>query len=283
MDTFNVKVSFVPAYHPAANGAVERRHQTIKNSLKASLIDMGNNHGDKWMRALPWVLMGKRIQVQPDLDASAADLVYGKSLKIPGQLLGHPGKPLTNLQTKMLLEELYKMSAQPAIPTSTVVEPLDISFTEKATHVYVKVEDPGPLCPRFEGPFRIISRPTKSTVQVRLGSYVDGSPRLQVYSWASCKPAHMRPGDKEYERPKLGRPPTNSSGGPKPTDSSISSESSQEVNNQGTLHSTRNKRDNIQTLLTSDTDPAAHRHNPRPARSSRNQNPAYIDYLALPA
>ena len=142
MKTFGIEVRFTPAYHAATNGAVERRHQTIKNSLKAALVDMGNTHQDKWMRALPWVLLGKRIQVQPDLDTSAASLVYGKSLAIPGQLLGDPGPPLNTVQTKALLEELYKMSAKPALPTSTVVDPIDISYTNSATHVYVKVEEP---------------------------------------------------------------------------------------------------------------------------------------------
>ena len=108
MDKFNVKVQFTPAYHAATNGAIEKRHQTIKNSLKASLVDMGNEHGDKWMSALPWVMLGKRIAVQPDLNISAAQLVFGRSLSVPGSLLGHPGAPLTNLQTRGLLEELYK-------------------------------------------------------------------------------------------------------------------------------------------------------------------------------
>merc|ERR1712015_280159 len=72
MKTFNVEVRFTPAYHAATNGAIERRHQTIKNSLKASLIDMGNSHGDKWSTALPWVLLGKRSAFQPDLDISAS-------------------------------------------------------------------------------------------------------------------------------------------------------------------------------------------------------------------
>ena len=280
MATFNVEVRFVPAYHAATNGAVERRHQTVKNSLKASLIDMGNNHGDKWMRALPWVLLGKRIQVQPDLDASAATLVFGKSLKIPGQLLGHPGKPLTNLQTKALLEELYKMSAKPAVPTSAMVEPLDISFTEKATHVYIKVEDPGPLCPRFEGPFKVISRPSRSTVQVRLGSYVDWSPRLQTYNWQSCKVAHMRPEAQEAERPKRGRPTIINSGGPSATSEPVK-ESATEVNKQG--NSKRHTRAEIQTVLTSADKNLQQRHNHRMARSSRNPAPAYVDFLALPA
>ena len=286
MDTFNVKVSFVPAYHPATNGAVERRHQTIKNALKASLIDMGNTHGDKWMRALPWVMLGKRIQVQPDLDTSAASLVFGKELRIPGQLLGHPGKPLTNLQTKALLEELYKLSAKPAQPTSALVEPIDISYTERATHVYIKVEDPAPLCPRFEGPYKITSRPSRSTVEVRLGSYVDGSPRLQVYNWRSCKIAHMRPDATEGTRPKLGRPsvPPNS---PKPTDQPEPTGCVIPPNvNKQQGSPAQEKRAKIQKLLNVDNADTSSerltRHNTRPQRSSRNPNPAYIDFLALP-
>ena len=39
MRTFNIEVIFTPAYHAATNGAIERRHQTIKNALKASLVD----------------------------------------------------------------------------------------------------------------------------------------------------------------------------------------------------------------------------------------------------
>ena len=52
MATFNIDVKFCPAYHPATNGAIERRFQTLKNSIKASLVDMGDKHGEKWMRAL---------------------------------------------------------------------------------------------------------------------------------------------------------------------------------------------------------------------------------------
>merc|ERR1711978_475225 len=109
---------------------------------------MGNTHGDKWVQALPWVMLGKRIAVQPDIDASAAQLVMGKSLDIPGQVLGHPGPPLSTVEIKALLEELYKMSAQPALPTSSVPKQHDISHTDKATHVYVKVDTPTGLSAR---------------------------------------------------------------------------------------------------------------------------------------
>ena len=84
-----------------------------------------------------WVLLGKRITVQPDLDNSAAQLVFAKSLSVPGNLFGHPRAPPTNLQTKTLLEQLYKMTARPPVPTSTVVNPADLTETLQAKHVYV--------------------------------------------------------------------------------------------------------------------------------------------------
>ena len=207
MKTFNIQVNFTPAYHAATNGALERRHQTIKNSLKASLIDMGNHHGDKWTSALPWVMLGKRAALQPDLDASSSMLAFGRSPLLPGQLLGHPGPPLSTLQTKALLEELYKLDTRPAIQTSATVDPIDISYTKNVTHVYVKVDEPRGLNPRFEGPYRVIDRPSRSTVTVRVGSFADGNPRLLTYSWSHCKPAYLRDGAVEGSRPNIGRRP----------------------------------------------------------------------------
>ena len=291
MKTFNVQVQFTPAYHAATNGAIERRHQTIKNSLRASLVDMGNVHGDKWSLALPWVLLGKRIQVQPDLDISAAQLVFGKSLSIPGQLLGHPGPPLSNLQTKALLEELYKLSSKPPVPTSTVVNPIDLSWTKRAKHVYVKVDEPSSLSPRFEGPYAIVSRPSRSTIEVRIGSYADGRPRLQIYNWNSCKIAHLRDDALEGQRPKLGRKPKSTT----PT-SSVNSPSLPESSER----SPSNTSDTSETLSGSQPHPAYLQKGPlvtkdmfenadwpsilkipsKPVRSTRNPNPRYIDAVS---
>ena len=214
MKTFNIDVRFTPAYHAASNGAIERRHQTIKNALKASLVDVGHTQGDQWTKALLWVLLGKGAAFQQDLKASASLLAFGRSPLLPGQLLEHPGPPLTSDQTKSLLEELYKMEAKPAIQTTSITHPIDISNTENATHVYVKVEDPKGLCSRFEGPYEVISRPSRSQLEVRLGSFAKGDPRLQVYHWSSCKIAHMREVATSASRPSLGRRPRVSPGLP---------------------------------------------------------------------
>ena len=168
---------------------------------------MGNRHKDKWTRALPWVLMGKRVALQPDLDASASMLTFGKSIEIPGQLLGHPGPPLNSEQSKMLLEELYKMNAEPAIQTSSTACPRDISKMDSATHVYVKVDQPLGLNPRFKGPYKIESRPSRSQIRVRIGSYASGEARYQTFHWDQCKIAHLREGAAEGSRENLGRKP----------------------------------------------------------------------------
>ena len=310
MKTFNVQVRFTPAYHAASNGAIEKRHQTIKNSLKASLVDLGNTEGNKWMSALPWVLLGKRIQVQPDLDVSAAQLVFGKSLSIPGQILGHPGPPLTNLQTKTLLEGLYKLSAKPAIQTSTVPNPVDLTWTLKVKSVYVQMDGPHGLAPRWEGPYPIVSRPSRSQITVRIGSYVNGTPRLQTYNWNSVKVANEREGAQMGSRPKLGRKPKNATSSvadPNSTELETPTVSTpvdaQNENNQSGAkiqtpsNSSSNRRNGSPSLSQGDSSGNNPLYSPvvdpsgsqqamqpdapgRPVRSTRNPSPRYVHSMA---
>ena len=82
----------------------------------------------------------------------------------------------------------------------------DISHTEQATHVYVKRDTPLSLTPKFEGPYRILDRPSRSQVTVQLGTKKDGTVRQLTFHWSNCKIAHLRDGAVEAERPKLGRP-----------------------------------------------------------------------------
>ena len=67
------------AYHPIANGLVERLHRQLKASLKAQ-PDPSN-----WTESLPMVLLGIRTAVKEDIRCTAAELVYGTTLRLPGQ------------------------------------------------------------------------------------------------------------------------------------------------------------------------------------------------------
>ena len=66
------------AYHPAANGLVERFHRQLKACL------MSQAPQTQWLDALPLVL-GIRCSLKEDLGCSAAELVYGTTLRIPGE------------------------------------------------------------------------------------------------------------------------------------------------------------------------------------------------------
>ena len=81
------EVKFVPTYHQATNGLVERSHQAIKNSLRAQLIEIGDTKREKWMDFLPFVMMGRRVAVQQDIQVSPSQLAFGEQIRIPGQLV----------------------------------------------------------------------------------------------------------------------------------------------------------------------------------------------------
>ena len=67
------------AYHPIANGLVERFHRQLKGALKC-LSDTTH-----WTKALPLILLGIRTAVKQDCKCTPAELVYGTTLRLPGE------------------------------------------------------------------------------------------------------------------------------------------------------------------------------------------------------
>ena len=169
------------------------------------------------------------------------------------------------------------MSAKPALQTSSEPSRKDISHTDNATHVYVKVDCPVGLAPRFEGPYPIVSRPSRSTVKLRLGSYANGVPRLQEYHWSSCKVAHLRDGASDGQRPNLGRPRNK----PDTLAEEPSSKPSDSIDESGGVHENQE----MGTVGPDSQEPPASEPSvtpacpSRPIRSTRNPSPRYVDAL----
>ena len=67
------------SYHPQTNGLLERFHRQLKGALKA-LLDVRS-----WTESLPMILLGIRTALKDDLHCTAAELVYGVSLHLPGE------------------------------------------------------------------------------------------------------------------------------------------------------------------------------------------------------
>ena len=67
------------SYHPISNGLIERFHRQLKGALKAQ------PQPEQWTDALPLVLLGIRTALKDDLHCTTAELVYGTSLRLPGE------------------------------------------------------------------------------------------------------------------------------------------------------------------------------------------------------
>jgi len=105
-----IKLHFTTAYHPQANGLLERFHRHMKEALRARLTDAN------WVDALPWVLLGIRTAPKEDLNSSSAELVYGFPITVPGDCL-----PTQSAHTSVSLPQLRANvgSLQPYLLPST--------------------------------------------------------------------------------------------------------------------------------------------------------------------
>ena len=93
LTTWGITKNLTTAYHPEANGLVERFHRRLKESLMALC---GEERHD-WFWKLPMALLSIRTTLKPDVGASPADLVYGEGLAVPGDLLpNYPGAETNN-------------------------------------------------------------------------------------------------------------------------------------------------------------------------------------------
>ena len=78
---------------------------------------------------------------------------------------------------------------------------------DNVTHVYVKRGKTSPLGHSYDGPFPVTRRLDTSCVEIRVGSFANGSPRLEVQHWQNLKPAVVKEGQEPATRVARGRKP----------------------------------------------------------------------------
>lgn len=153
------------SYHPQANGMVERFHRHLKASLYA------RNNTSNWSTELPFVLLGIRTSIKPDLGCTPADLVYGQTLKVPGELI--LPSPSTIPSDPTSLVQRLKQAMRSVVPQDSrkhsqnnIFVPQDLS---KCEQVFVRVDKVKTgLTPPYDGPFKVIKRLRKYfTIDVR--------------------------------------------------------------------------------------------------------------------
>lgn len=155
-NTFGIKHIRTSAYHPQANGIVERLHRTLKTALKC--YDTTN-----WSDMLPMVLMGLRTTHKEDINASPAEMLYGTSIKLPGELFDqtkHDDIPTDFV--KELRDIMNKLR-----PPQTANHSNNKSFVQRelahCTHVFLRDDTVRPPLKRpYDGPYEIINRNNKN-------------------------------------------------------------------------------------------------------------------------
>ncbi|XP_026327858.1 uncharacterized protein LOC113236087, partial [Hyposmocoma kahamanoa] len=196
MDFCGAKRIRTTSYHPCANGMVERLHRQLKASLMC--------HADWWTRALPLVLLGMRTAFKEDVNASPAELVFGETLRLPGEFIVAPPKLISPAETSDLITQLRRamVSIRP-VPASHQDRPSSFVFKDLATATYVFLRDDTSrrsLQPPYSGPHRVLDRRDK-TISLDVGG------RTVTVSIDRVKPAHIDADVTDGFRPPPAVPP----------------------------------------------------------------------------
>ena len=155
-NTLGIKKIRTTSFHPIANGMLERAHRTMKAALKA------RENTTNWVSELPSVLLGMRSAVRQDTNVSAAELTFGRTLRLPGDFCQPSNE--TTLDATYVEELRQHLTNLAAIPTrkytrtNVFVHP-DL---KDCTHVFLRCDHTQkPLAQPFDGPYLVLSRNPK--------------------------------------------------------------------------------------------------------------------------
>lgn len=186
MQYLGVKKIRTTAYHPQSNGMIERWHRSLKVALTARL------DCTSWVEELPTVLLGLRTALRRDSGVSAAEMVYGQGILIPGEFFDVTKFSVSNPATfvehlRDTIKKFKPCSRSNNNSRAVFVHP-DL---ETSSHVFVRHDAlRKPLQPNYDGPYRVISRGEKVFVLLINGK----NTRVSI---DRLKPAYLLKTDQE--------------------------------------------------------------------------------------
>ena len=152
------------AYHPSSNGLIERFHRQLKVGSKATL---DSTH---WVAALPMVLLGIHTSLKQDIGCFAAELVYGTTLRLPGEFFhssedAHPDPVTYTSQLKRCMQQLQP----PPVSAKHIKQSFIHNNLSTCTHVFIRHDAvKKALQQPYNGPFKVLKRCDKHfTLQVK--------------------------------------------------------------------------------------------------------------------
>ena len=156
MRLLGIRRSRTTAYHPIANGLVERLHRQLKAAIRAQ------PEPERWTESLPLILLGIRSAVRADVQCSIAEMVYGTTLRLPGEFFAPSGDSADpSLFASRLQSSMAALRPIPSrsTPAQQVFIPADL---KNCTHVFIRNDAvKRPLACPYDGPYAVLDRKEK--------------------------------------------------------------------------------------------------------------------------
>ena len=183
-----IKMNSTTAYHPQANGLVERLHRQLKASI------MARSTARDWMDQLPMVMLGIRTAWRTELECSPAELVYGTALRVPGLQITEVVDKDQVLPSTEFVQDLFKhmRALAPTEMAHHATAKIHVpSALEGAESVYIRTDAVrAPLVRPYTGPFQVLQRSAKYFTLSKNG-------KTDTVSVDRLKPAYVFDNNKE--------------------------------------------------------------------------------------
>lgn len=151
-------------YHPQSNGMIERMHRTLKATIMAY-------EDPRWEDNLPIILLGLRSTFKADIEATSAELVYGTTLRIPGEFIATDDNKLPPDEfVKQFTIAMREIQPAAVKHHNTTFKPFVSPKLIDASHVFIRDDTVRPsLKQPYDGPFKIKQKNDKYFIVIRNG------------------------------------------------------------------------------------------------------------------
>jgi transposase InsO family protein len=179
MKKFGITRIRTTAFHPQANGQVERWHRSLKSAL------MAKGAHTRWSEELHSVLLGLRTALNEKTKVSPALMTYGSTLRIPSDFFVPTPSKIEDAEfVKRLSETMSSLS-----PVTSTRHGKQHTFVYKdlatCSHVFIRNDTArSPLIPPYDGPYEVLERYDKY-FKLQLPR------RVSVVTIDRLKPAHL--------------------------------------------------------------------------------------------
>lgn len=154
----------------------------MHRSLKVAITCRGS---DDWYSELPIVLLGLRTAHKADLQSSAAELLHGTQLRLPGDFFMETSKPYTTEFAERLKENMRALKPSSTAHHTSNQRIYKHKNLRQTSHVFVRNDFvKPPLTPAYSGPHPVTKRFEKYFI-------IEINGRSSKISVDRLRPAHI--------------------------------------------------------------------------------------------